>query len=154
MSGLVETRYGLHIIKVDKSSPVQTLQLDKVHGAIENWFMDQKMKVEYRVYLSQLKKNAFIENKLSPPLQSAANNPKGPAPEKTLKPSFELGDMFADVPSPQKKNDSSRQLTRGQEFPRFQNFEEELRYYKQLRNDNKINEVEYQNKKRKLLNRF
>jgi hypothetical protein len=62
--------------------------------------------------------------------------------------------MFADVPPPRKKKASSRQLNQGQEFSRFQTFEEKLRYYKQLRNSNKITEGEYQNKKRKLLNRF
>jgi peptidyl-prolyl cis-trans isomerase SurA len=154
VSGLIETPYGLHIIKVDKIIPGQTLPLDKVQGAIQNWLMDQKMKVEYQAYLSQLKKNAFIENKMSPPLQSVVSNPKKPAPEKTLKPSLDLGDMFADVPSPRRKKDSPRQLNQGQEFSRFQTFEEKLRYYKQLRNNNKITEGEYQNKKRKLLNRF
>ena len=154
VSGLVETPYGLHIIKVDKITPGQTLPLDKVQGAIQEWFMNQKMKAEYQAYLSQLKKNAFIENKMSPPRQSVVSKSKEPEPEKTLKPSFDLGSMFADVPPPRKKKDSSRQLNQGQEFSRFHTFEEELRYYKQLRNNNKITEGEYQNKKRKLLNRF
>ena len=154
VSGLVETPYGLHIIKVDKIIPGQTLPLDKVQGAIQNWLVDQRMKVEYQAYLSQLKKNAFIENKMPPPHQSVASKSKEPVPEKTSKPSFNLGDMFADVPPSRKKKASSRQLNQGQEFSRFQTFEEELRYYKQLRNNNKITEGEYQNKKRKLLNRF
>jgi peptidyl-prolyl cis-trans isomerase SurA len=154
VSGLVETPYGLHIIKVDKIFPGQTLPLDKVQAQIENRFKDQKLKAEYQRYLSELKEKAFIENKMSPPPQSVGNNIKKTAPVKTVKPSLNRGDVLADIPASQKKKDSSRQLTQEQEFTRFQTFEEKLRYYKQLRNNNKISEGEYQNKKRELLSQF
>ena len=42
VSGLVKTPYGLHIIKVDKIFPGQTLPLDKVQEQIKNRFTDQK----------------------------------------------------------------------------------------------------------------
>ena len=154
VSGLVETPYGLHIIKVDKVIPGKTLPLEEVQDEIKNKFFNQKMKVEYQNYLSQLKKNAFIENKMAQSYQSVDNDSKKPAFNSTLKPSLDREDVFADVPSQQKKKDSVQEFAREQEFSRFQTFEEKLRYYKQLRNDNKISEGEYQNKKRKLLNRF
>jgi len=154
VSGLVETPYGLHIIKVDKIFPGQTLPLDKVQVEIQNRLVNEKMKVEYETYLARLKKNAFIENKISILLQEAEKKSKRPKRGKAAKPSFDLGGIFADVPPPRKRKDSNRQLSQDQEFSRFQTFEEELRYYKQLRNNNKISEGEYQNKKRKLLNRF
>lgn len=154
VSDLVETPYGLHIIKVDKVIPGQTLPLDKVQDAIKSQFFNQKMKSGYKAYVSQLRKNAFIESKLSPPNRSAVNHSRKPALGKTLKPSLDREDVFADIPSPKKNKSASRQLSQEQEFSRFEAFEEKLRHYKQLRNNNKISEGEYQKKKRKLLNRF
>ena len=154
VSGLVKTPYGLHIIKLDKIIPGQTLPLDEVRDQIKNRFMDQKLKSEYGAYLSELKKKAFIENKILLPPQSVAKQTKKTAPVKTLKPSLNRGEELADIPSSQKKGGSARQLTPEQKFSRFQTFEEKLRYYKQLRNNEKISEGEYQNKKRELLNQF
>ncbi len=153
VSGLVETPYGLHIIKVDKIFPGQTLPLDKVRGQIENQIKDQKLKVEYEKYLLELTQKAFIENKMSQPSQPVAGNAKKTTPVETLKPSLSRGDELADIP-PQKKKNSSRKLTRKQKFSRFQTYEEKLRHYKQLRNNNKISEGEYQNKKQELLSQF
>ena len=148
VSDLVETPYGLHIIKVDKIIPGQTLPLEKVEASIKDHFMNEKMKVEYREYLAQLKKNAFIENKISPPSSPVANN--SAVQGGTLSPSHKQGDMVADIPpSPGKKNS-----VQDQGFSRFQTFEDELRYYRELRNNNKISEGDYQKKKRQLLNRF
>jgi parvulin-like peptidyl-prolyl isomerase len=154
VSGLVETPYGLHIIKVDKIIPGKTLPLDKVKDQIQNQLVNEKMKVEYEAYISNLKQNAFIENKMPPPSQPVVRNAKKTSPEKTSNPSGNQRDVLADIFSSQKKKDSSRQLTQEQKFSRFQTFEEKLRYYKQLRTNNEISEEEYQNKKRELLNRF
>lgn len=154
VSGLVETPYGLHIIRVDKIFPGETLPLDKVEGPIRNKFMNKKMKIKYTEYVAQLKKNAFIENKMPPPSKAVVNNASKTAPEKRLEPSLDREDVFADIPPSQKKKDSRRQVDPQQEFSRFQTFEEKLRYYKQLRNNNKISEGDYQKKKRELLNRF
>jgi len=154
VSGLVETPYGLHIIKVDKIIPGETSPLDEVQGHIKKQFMDQKLKDEYQAYLSELKQNAFIENKISRPPESIVKNAKKTTLEKIFKPSPNRGDELADIPSSRKKKDSSQRLTPEQKFSRFQTFEEKLRYYKQLRNNNKISEGEYQNKKQELLNRL
>ena len=148
VSDLVETPYGLHIIKVDKIIPGQTLPLEKVEASIKDHFMNEKMKVEYREYLEQLKKNAFIENKMSEPPSPVANN--SAVQGGILTPSQKQGDMVADIPlSPGNKNS-----VQDQRFSRFQTFEDELRYYRELRNNNKISEGDYQKKKRQLLNRF
>jgi len=154
VSDLVETSYGIHIIKVDKIIPGQTLPLDKVQEKIKSRFMDQKLKAEYLTYLSELKQNAFIENKMSPPSQTVTKNFKKAKSEKTVEPSLHRRDVLANIFSSQEKKDSSRQLTQEQEFSRFKNFEKKLRSYKQLRIIGEISEGEYQNKKRELLNRF
>ena len=154
VSGLVETPYGLHIIKVDKIFPGQTLPLDKVRGQIENQIKDQKLKIEYEKYLLELAQQAFIENKMSPPSKTVAKSSKKMAPEKFLKPSPNRENVLADIFPSQKKKDHSRKMTRKQKFSRFQTYEEQLRHYKQLRNNNKISEEEYQSKKQELLSQF
>jgi peptidyl-prolyl cis-trans isomerase SurA len=154
VSSLVQTPYGLHIIKVDKIIPGQTLPLDKVREQIRNQFLNKKMDSVYKEYLAELRKNAFVENKMSPPPQSVVSKVKESAPGNTSKPSPKRGDVLADIPPPQKNKGSLRQLSGEQKFSRFQTFEEKLRYYKQLRSKNKISEGEYQSKKRELLNHF
>ena len=148
VSGLVETPYGLHIIKVDKIFPGQTLPLDNVRVRIENKLKDQKLKGEYEKYLLELRQAAFIENKISLPSQPIQNNAIKTTPVETLEPTRNQGNVVADITPSQKKNDPSR------EFPKFQSYEEKLRHYKHLRDNNKISEEEYQNEKRELLSKF
>lgn len=154
VSDLVETPYGLHIIKVDKIFPGETTPLDKVKGQIEIKLKDQKLQVEYEKYLIELTQKAFIENKISQPSQSVAANAKKTAPVKTLKPSPDRGDVLADIPPSQKKKNSSQRLTQEQRFSRFQTYEEKLRRYKRLRESNKISEEDYQSRKQELLSQF
>lgn len=154
VSGLVETPYGLHIIKVDKIFPGQTLPLDKIRGQIENQIKNQKLKIEYEKYLLELAQKAFIENKMSPPSKPVTKSSKKMTPEKSLKPSPNRENVLADIFPSQKKKDPSREMTQKQKFSRFQTYEEKLRRYKQLRNNNKISEEEYQNKKQELLSQF
>jgi peptidyl-prolyl cis-trans isomerase SurA len=154
VSGLVETPYGLHIIKVDKIFPGQTLPLDKVKVEIENKLKDQKLKGEYEKYLTELAQKAFIENKISSSSQSAVGNAKKATPVKTLKTSLKQGAVVADVPPVQEKKNSNRKLSQEQKFSKFQTYEEKLRRYKRLRDNNKISEEEYQSRKRELLSRF
>ncbi len=154
VSGLVETPYGLHIIKVDKIYPGQTLPLDKVKAQIENRLKDQKLKGEYEKYLLELTQKAFIENKISASSQPAVGNAKKTTPVKTLKPALNRGDMVAEVSPSPNQMDSSRELAREQKFSKYQTYEDKLRLYKQLRDNNKISEGEYQNKKQELLSQF
>ncbi len=154
VSGLVQTPYGLNIIRIDNIFPSQPLPLDKFRGHIENRIKDQKLKVEYEKYLLELTQKAFIENKMSAPPQSIAKNAKKTTPVRTLKPSPNQGNVLADIFPSQKKKDHSREMARKQNFSRFQTYEEKLRRYKQLRNNNKISEEEYQNKKQELLSQL
>lgn len=153
VSGLVETPYGLHIIKVDKIIPGHTLSLDKVRNQIQAHLSNERLKVEYEAYMLRLKENAFIENKMPPPNQPVAKS-KQSSPGNSVKQSSNERNALTDIFSPQKKKESNLPLAQGQKFSRFQTFEEKLRYYKQLRNNNKISEEEYQNMKRELLNGF
>jgi peptidyl-prolyl cis-trans isomerase SurA len=153
VSGLVKTPYGLHIIKIDKKISGQTLPLDQVRDKIENIFKDKKLKSEYEKYLAELKQAAFIENKISSPPLTSAENKKSTAPVKSLKTSSQPEEVLADIP-PTQKNVSNSELNHEQKFSRFHAYEEKLRYYKQQRRDNKISEEEYHNKKKDLLSRL
>ena len=154
VSGLVKTPYGLHIIKVDKKISGQTLPLDQVRDQIENLFKDKKLKSEYEKYLAELKQAAFIENKISSPPLTSAENKKKTAPAKSLKTSPKPEEVLADIPPTQKKIVSNSKLNHERKFSRFHAYEEKLRYYKQQRRNNKISEEEYQNKKKDLLSRL
>ena len=154
VSDLVETPYGLHIIKVDKIFPGQTLPLDQVKTQIENQLKDLKLKSEYKKYLVELSQNAFVENKLSPSSQSVVGNAKKTTPVETSSPSIKQGDAVADVPRSENKKVASRESNQEQRFSRFQTYEEKLRRFKQLRDNNKISEEDYQNRKQELLSQF
>jgi len=154
VSGLVETPYGVHIIRVDKIYPGQTLPLDKVRAQIESRLRDQKLKGEYEKYLQELTQKAFIENKISTSSQSVVGNAKKTTPDNNLKPSRNRVDVAAEVSPSPNKIDSNRKLTREQNFSKYQTYEDKLRLYKHLRDNNKISEGEYQNKKQELLSQF
>ena len=154
VSELVETPYGVHIIRVDKIYPGQTLPLDKVRAQIESRLRDKKLKGEYEKYLQELTQKAFIENKISTSSQSVVGNAKKTTPDNNLKPSRNRVDVAAEVSPSPNKIDSNRKLTREQNFSKYQTYEDKLRLYKHLRDNNKISEGEYQNKKQELLSQF
>ena len=153
VSGLVKTPYGLHIIKVDKIIPGRTLPLEEVKDQIKKQFMEKKSKSEYQAFLRELKQNAFIEKKISPPTKPAGKHADKIKPKKALK-NFSNPKGASDVLSSRKTGESKPKLIQKQEFSRFQAFEDKLRYYKKLRDKEQISEGDYQNKKKQLLNQL
>ncbi len=61
ISGIVETKYGFHIIKVDEIQKGRTLPLDKVREKIQNTLESRKQKTAYDNWMKELKESAFIE---------------------------------------------------------------------------------------------
>lgn len=153
VSGLVKTPYGLHIIKVDKIIPGRTLPLEEVEDQIKKQILEKKSKSEYQAFLQELKQNAFIEKKISPPTKPAGKHADKIKPKKVLK-KFANSKGAPDVLSSRKTEESKPKLTQKQEFSRFQAFEDKLRYYKKLRDKEQISEGDYQNKKKQLLNQL
>ena len=153
VSALVKTPYGLHIIKVDKIIPGRTLPLEEVEARITNQFADKKIKTEYQAFLQELRQSAFIEKKLSPPPKPVAKPADEIKPKKTVKDSSKPM-VEPDVLSSRKTGESNPKLTQKQEFSRFQAFEDKLRYYKKLRDNEQISEGDYQSKKKQLLNQL
>jgi parvulin-like peptidyl-prolyl isomerase len=63
ISGIVETTYGYHILKVENRKK-ETLPLDQVKGQIEDNLKRQKQAAAYEAYITELKaKGKFAEVK-------------------------------------------------------------------------------------------
>lgn len=61
MSGVVETEFGYHIIKVVEKQEPSTEKYDTVKAKILNYLKQQKVQQELSSYIDELKKNAKIE---------------------------------------------------------------------------------------------
>ncbi len=152
VSGLVKTPYGLHIIKVDKIIPGRTFPLDEVKKQIKNKLRKEKFQRESKTYLQELRDKAFIEIKLAPPPEPVVEQAKKIEPKIAVEPSLLKQNESAATPPRQNPSKPGGTLPRNSEFSRFQTFEEQLKYFKQLRDNKKISEGEYQHKKKELLN--
>ncbi len=71
ISGVVETEYGYHIIKVEEVLPGKTLTLEDVKNRIHQILIMQKQKQVYDAWMNELKDSAFIEITL---FEDAAEN--------------------------------------------------------------------------------
>lgn len=154
VSGLVKTSYGLHIIKVDQIFQGQTLPLDKVKNQITSKFKDEKFQNVTKAFLKELRDKAFVEIKLNPPPQPVVKEAKSTEPNRPGKLRSRQKGEPANFPLAPKTNKPRPNITQSRVFPRFQTFEQKLRYYKQLRDNNKITEGEYQKRKKEILNRL
>ena len=152
VSGLVKTSFGLHIIKVDKIIPGRTLSLAEVKKQIENKLRKEKFQREAKAYLQELRDKAFIQIKLAPPPHAVVEQAKKIEPKIAVEPSLLKQNESVATPPHQNPSKPSGTLSRNSEFSKFQTFEDQLKYFKQLRDNKKISEGEYQHKKKELLN--
>ncbi|MCH7499499.1 MAG: peptidyl-prolyl cis-trans isomerase, partial [Nitrospinae bacterium] len=152
VSGLVKTPFGLHIIKVDKIIPGRTLSLADVKKQIENKLQKEKFQREAKAYLQELRDKAFIQIKLAPPPHAVVEQAKKIEPKIAVAPSLLKQNESVATPPHQNALKPSGTLPRNSEFSKFQTFEDQLKYFKQLRDNKKISEGEYQHKKKELLN--
>jgi len=61
ISGIVETKFGYHLIKVTDKKPASTLPYTEVQLKIKQHLKNQKTKAEIQSYIEDLKKSAKIE---------------------------------------------------------------------------------------------
>jgi len=61
VSGVVETQFGYHIIKVNEKKPETTLGFSDVKDELEQHLQQQKIREKIEDYLGQLRQNAKIE---------------------------------------------------------------------------------------------
>ena len=61
VSGMVETRFGYHLIMVTERTPESTLTYEEVKDRLEQYLKQQKVQEEIAAYVETLKSNAKIE---------------------------------------------------------------------------------------------
>jgi foldase protein PrsA len=65
ISGLVETQYGYHIIKLEEKIPEKLLALDEVREDLKNWMNEQEKESYLKSLVEQWKSESKIENKMN-----------------------------------------------------------------------------------------
>jgi peptidyl-prolyl cis-trans isomerase C len=60
-SGVVETQFGYHLIKVVDKKESGTIVYDEIRGNIESHLRQQKVNEKYAAYIEELKSNAKVE---------------------------------------------------------------------------------------------
>ena len=66
VSGVVETEFGYHIIKLTDKKPASTTPFEEVEDEIKQTLLDQKLSERASTYVEELRDAAKIENALSP----------------------------------------------------------------------------------------
>ena len=61
VSGMVETRFGYHLIMVTERTPASTLSYEEVKDRLEQYLKQQKIQEEIAAYVETLKSKAKIE---------------------------------------------------------------------------------------------
>jgi peptidyl-prolyl cis-trans isomerase C len=61
VSGVVETKFGYHLIKVTDKKPETTMSYDEVKTRLEEFLKQRKMQEEINVYVKRLEEKAKIE---------------------------------------------------------------------------------------------
>jgi|TARA_Y100000310_G_scaffold213472_1_gene214419 peptidyl-prolyl cis-trans isomerase SurA len=164
VSEIVRTPYGLHIIKCDEVFPGKTKNFDEVREEIRARLFLEKQNKTYKDWIGDLREKAFIEVSLFEKQHPSTIT----AGEKEELPTTRLSnDNFSSedglrgkmVKSQSKKNfhsSSARQPSLSSEAEPFdpQTIEKRLKYFKRLRDSNKISESEYQKRKKELLHKL
>ena len=166
ISDIVETEYGYHIIKVDEVLPGKTLTLKDVKNRIHKILSMQKQKQVYDDWINELKKSAFIEVTLfDEPAKNKSMVSRDFEIEKTNGKDKRKKKLRSKNHSRQqalqkkweamyKSVEKSKENSKQDEDSEFGSLEQKLKHIKQLRDQNKISEQEYQKRKEKLLNRL
>ncbi len=166
-SDVVETQNGLHIIRTIKIIPGHTKLYSEVRKEIENILFQSKREDEFKEWLAELRKAAFIERTLYDDDTSGGNIAGKIAglPQKGL---FKVDDEpvknsvgdFADEPDISTESpDSSLSPPEKSGVPKNETVDyavlkNKLRYIKGLKNKKIISEAEYQQRKQKLLEKL
>lgn len=61
VSGIVETQFGYHLIKVTDKKPARTIPYKEVQLKLEQHLKNEKEKTEIQGYIENLKKSATIK---------------------------------------------------------------------------------------------
>jgi parvulin-like peptidyl-prolyl isomerase len=164
ISDVVETEYGYHIIKVEEVVSGKTLSLKGAKERVYRILAMKKQEQGYDDWMRELKKAAFIEVSLfSEPDKNKSLVAIDVEKKKTnnrLKAKKKLKST-KDQPSLQKKweemyksVEKSKLESEANEDSEIESLEEKLKHIKKLRDQDRISEQEYQERKEKFLNRL
>jgi peptidyl-prolyl cis-trans isomerase SurA len=162
ISDIVESRYGYHIIKVDRVIPGKAKPLDEVKDQIQQILQMKNTKERYDKWMDEAKSGAMIqttlfqdENSVDSPdspkqdlfletAKSSKVSPKGKYRNKKQSQWEEASNV--------KRNHRGKNLSPNQN--NFKEIKNRLAFIKRLRRHEKISEDEYQVRKRKLLDQL
>lgn len=168
ISGVVETEFGFHLIKVDEVKLGRTLPLKLVKGQIQNTLASNKQKSAYENWMKELRASAFVEILLfEKPKTTSTSNVlalKKNETNKRLIPSEKESFKYKEIDSVKKKEElenrwvemyksveKAKHRSSGKSISTFQTLEERLAVIKKLRSQKKITEAEYRKRKQNLL---
>lgn len=158
-SDVVESRYGFHIIMVDRVTPGKAQPLDEVKGKIEQVLQLENKQKKYQKWIRELKSNAMIEVTLFQNKNNTDNLEKDLFSKQTK--SFQESPKENDSVGKQSqweeasnvKNDKRRKNSKLKQS-HFKEIKNRLAFIKRLRKNEKISEDEYHVRKCKLLDQL
>jgi parvulin-like peptidyl-prolyl isomerase len=164
ISDIVETEYGYHIIKVEEVVSGNTLTLKDAKERVTKVLTMEKQKQGYEDWMGELKKAAFIEVSLfAEPEKNKSMVSKDVDKRKTnnrIKTKNKLNlDIDSRKQNMQKKWEEmyksvEKSKSGEKEDSKLESLEEKLKHIKKLRDQDRVSEQEYQERKEKLLNRL
>ena len=164
ISDIVETEYGYHIIKVEEVVSGNTLTLKDAKERVTKVLTMEKQKQGYEDWMGELKKAAFIEVSLfAEPEKNKSMVSKDVDKRKTnnrIKTKKKLNlDVDSRKQNMQKKWEEmyksvEKSKPGEKEDYKLKFLEEKLKHIKKLRDQDRISEQVYQERKEKLLNRL
>jgi peptidyl-prolyl cis-trans isomerase SurA len=144
VSDIVESRYGFHIIKVDKVSSGKSEPLENVKDKIEQILVFENRQKKYKNWMDELKKDSMIQITLFDKKDVEEH------PEQKLE-QEPAGDQEENWEEASNKRSVS---TIGTKPKNFKVMERKLAFIKKLRKHKKISEQEYESRKQKLLDQL
>ena len=164
ISDIVETEYGYHIIKVEEVVSGNTLTLKDAKERVTKVLTMEKQKQGYEDWMRELKKAAFIEVSLfAKPEKNKSMVSKDVDKRKRnnrIKTKKKLNlDVDSRKQNMQKKWEEmyksvEKSKSGEKEGSKLESLEEKLKHIKKLRDQDRISEQVYKERKEKLLNRL
>jgi len=163
VSDIVKTRYGLHIIKCDDVIAGHFKPFVEVKEKILGLLSFNKRKKAYDNWINELKKSAFVEISLFEDERDNFNSIDTAKEPQTA--SLQADEFFKDDKSknikkpkrsrkPRARASSKSSLNAKKNSREYKIIKKKLKYYKKLRDSNKITEQQYQKKKKELLKKL
>ena len=164
ISDVVETEFGYHIIKVEEVVSGKTLTLKDAKERVSAILAMKKQKRGYEDWMGELKKAAFIEvNLFAEPEKTKRMVSKNTDKRKSNKRIKSKKKMISENSSHKqimrkkweemyKSVEKSKLKSGEKEDSELESLEEKLKHIKKLRDQDRISEQEYQERKEKLLN--